>query len=221
MSRQENTEGPEDIVRHYRFHRQIFENKKKILPIERLRVSTYYKNHKRLFDKLYFICTKYKIDYREYVKFCVLENGCMDPYCLADVQSFAKFGHYIDRINKYRKIYNYYVKSANNVADECIRLGYRSSSEYIGHLVSDNELGYKYITGNISKYYIATLGNIDEIFKRMDLQNRTELGIIASVSGELNNDVQTAFKMFEKSEAHTISFTDSLINKKQKQIENQ
>ena len=209
-----NCNDPETMVRVIKYYSQEFVKGKKNTPFKLIRCKGEYVKNKKKYDQLFNLCEKYKIKTLDYIKFSILMNGTKTVDTMLSVQSFLQYANYKKRKSRYAKIYKYYMKSANNVVDMCIKNGYTDTIDCLRHLIQENRLGYEYLSGRLSKYYLASIQNFKKIYEKLDRQSKEELCIIHDVADELNKYVQDTFKEFRNMHVHTISFTDKLLKTK-------
>ena len=205
---------PETLVRYYKYYRQRTDPMVTFpVAFERVGTAVYYSKNRKWFNRLSDIVWKFGIDHNKYIKFCVIKIGIQDGRELLKPENFRRYAEYLKVFEQYKRIYERYVKTAEYIADRCIEGGI-TPARFIGRLIRENRLGYEYMSGRISKHFIASIQNFDKIFERLDKINQDELRIILEISGELNHDIQEAFLMFKSQRVKPISFTERIIEKK-------
>jgi len=210
---------PETIASYWKYFCQLKNDSVvRKLMLKDVRYVTEYKKYKKYFDTFCKIAIKYRISYVKYINYCINDLRIQTPKDLLSVKNLKSFAEYLNSKDYYYGIYKNYLKSANNVADSCIKYGYSSSSQYISDLIKKNLIAEEFITGRISRYYIATIQNFKKIYNFLDNINRDELHIIYDVCENLNQDVQDAFLMFKSQQVRPICFTDALIKEKKTKL---
>lgn len=206
-------EEPETLAKYFKFYIQYTkQNQFMFVPLERVGYKGCYKENKRYFDKLSDVCSKYKINARDFIKFCVMSRTAQTPANILSVECFKKYADTIALKERYATIYKSYLRSAKNIAVYCIENG-KTPLEYVKSLIVNNQLGYEYATGNLSKHYIASLQNFKKLFYRLDRINRDELSTIHNVASELNDEIQSVFLMYKNQRAKPISLAEAMIVK--------
>lgn len=191
-------------------------------PLERIRAKTLYQNNKKAFDKFVLAFQKFGIDIVKYLKFLTHECGKTEkdiPDVLLNNVYFYRFADYLKVRNQYYKIYKYFLKSANNIADDCMRLGFCSTKDYLRHLIKTRRLVNEYVAGRISCYYLSAIQNFKQVIKKLDPLSRDEFSKILQRYDKYNVDVNEAFKLYKSCSINPIKFTDELIWKKQTENE--
>lgn len=184
------------------------------LPLNRISAKTLYNKNKKAFDKFVTVYNKYNIDIIKYLKFVTIECGKTEkdiPEVLLSQVYLSKFIEYLQVRQQYYKIYKYFLKSANNIVDDCIRLGYTSVKEYLRYLISNNKLVNEYVAGRISCYYLCAIQNFKKIVPKMDVISQHEFSKILMRYDKYNLDVQEAFRLYKSNSIKPIKFTEELL----------
>lgn len=207
---------PKDLPRLFKYYRQ-FDNKtlKCKQKFEYVQASGEYSRRKRLFDRLNAVLLKYKIDRERFVRYCALGTGCAAPEDMADVRYFKMYADHLKRVSQYGGIIHNFRKSASNLADMCIS-NRTTPVQEIARMVTGNRLAYEYITGHLSKYFIACIKNFRKIYWKLDRMNRDELRILYDVSEELRDVAQKAFLEREGRTVAPLGLADETIREKLK-----
>ena len=206
----------EDVVRYYKFFKQEVNKLVEIkLPLLQIPYKSEYTAHKKIYDKLTVIFNKYGINYVKYIKFCVKRlnptNWKITPEELLNSENFVKFASYLKLKEQYMSIYRIYMKNVDFIAKECI-MRRTTPKEYIKGLILENKLGYEYMSGRISKYFLSTIQNFRKIYFKLDDMNRDELSIIYNNVEILNQSVQEAFLMYRNRTIKPIELIKDRIN---------
>lgn len=200
----------------------IYQKKAKDYAVNFVNVSgktTYYKS-KKVFDVLSKICEKYSIDGKDYIRFCVYEEG-INFYNVSKLLDIVNFQRYAEKkkINEqYQKIYSYFIKSANYIVDECLEKKYDSCKEFLKRQILHNTLAEKVLSGKISIYYLASIKNIKDIVSKMDQMSRDTFETLVERTDKLNSDLQDAFMHITYKKVNPIKFTDDLLYKRQQNM---
>lgn len=181
--------------------------------LNRIAAKTLYSDNAKSLDKLAEICIKYNINAVDYVSYCVKELNKRDITVLVEAGSIKL---YIEKLlvnRRLEKIYGYFVKSANNIAANCLALGFNSIRAYMRYLITNNLLVNEYVSGNISVYYLCSLHNFNRIIPKMDIISRAEFDNIISRYDKYNVDVQEAFIRFTSNRVKPIKYTENILLK--------
>ena len=192
-------------------------------PIEKIAARGFYQKNKKAFDKFVKIYQKYSIDILKYFKFLIYECRKTEKDAAEVLLSqvyLSKFIDYLKVNNQYYRIYKYFLKSAENIANDCVKLGFMSTKEYIRHLIATRMLATKYVAGEISIYYLSAIQNFKKIILKLDPISQAEFSKILNRYDKYNSDVQDAFKIYKSCRINPIKFTDELIWKKLEQKQN-
>lgn len=183
-----------------------------IVPEDQIPYKTYYWNHKNTIDRLHKVIVKYKIDSREFFNFAVKQTKIYTPELLLRPGIFLEFARRKEERNRLEKIYKFFEKSVNNIAETCVERNI-TAKEYIRELIVQNRIAYEFMSGRISKYFIASIQNFKQIYKHLDEMNKSELRIIYNAADELNAMLQDAFLMKTGTYAKPMSSVESRIIK--------
>lgn len=208
----------EDLARVHKYLLQAFDKNiedgiKRNLPFSMIRAKEMYKIDKDSYDKVYRFCKKFNVNVVNYMKWCLFVNCTRDINVIVQSVTFINYANFLKRKKQYKNIFDYYNRSARNVAELCIKNNWSSSLQYLRNSIVNNTIGSDYISGFVSKYFLVTIPGFRKIFTKIDRQTRDELSIIINVCDELNKDVQDVFLEFTGKPVQAMEFTDNLINK--------
>ena len=162
------------------------------------------------------IFNKYKLDLTKYIRFFIEVLDKREKDVKADLVSNASITKYIDwlkLLDKQDKVYKWYVKSAKNIAEDSIKLGYFSAKDFLRYLISNKKIAEYFVTGRISVYYFAAIPNVKKIIPKLDRFAKAELMKLYDRFELYNNEITTAFMRKTNYKANPIKFTDDLIYK--------
>lgn len=179
-----------------------------------VRSSSTYQKFRKSFDNLAKIVEKYNINGAKYVNFCVHDRCVIDPSCLLDANNIWFYGQELLKDEEYHKIYDLYRKSASNVAEDCLRFGYDNVVCYLRFLIENDKIAEQYISGRMSRYYIASFPNFDKLYEKMGRNSRAELDIISKTHNELNKDVQDAFLKLKNCHVSPVRYATEILKEK-------
>lgn len=205
-------------ARIWRWARQDKEKWRKFkLPLERVTAKTIYSNHRKAFDCLASAFAKNNVSPLSYIKFFAVEyDGCEERIDkeLTSTGALRAFETYIETSAKRCKIYSWFMKSVNNIVDECVKNGWFTTKDFIRHLINERKLAGWYASGKISKYYLAAIPNFWKVVPKLDHFAKEELKIVAERYDVYNSEVNEAFLQLKNFKVNPIALTDALIYEK-------
>jgi len=187
------------------------------LPLERITAKSIYEKHKKAFDTLAKVFARHGISPKAYLKFFATEfNGAEEiiDTKLVDKGTILDFENWVFTTAKRKKIYSWFMKSVDNIVDECIENGWFTTKDFIRHLINDKKLANWYASGKISKYYLAAIPNFWKIIPKLDHFSREELKTLAERYDLYNTEVNEAFLTLKSFKINPIALTDALIYEK-------
>lgn len=178
--------------------------------------TSLYKKHKKVLDKLFFIQEKYGIDLVRYAKFFVDRFNFTDENVekISDPQYILWYAEMLNTNAKRNRIYQHVMKSVENVVNECVEHRFSSVKEYFRHAIENKLLASKFLSGKISRYYLAGIRNLKEIVEKMDPISKDTLKEIVDSQESLLSDVQDAFFYMRRIKVSIISLTNEMLYKK-------
>ena len=182
-----------------------------------------YKKHKAVCDRCFEIQQKYGIDLVKYLNFFLSRYKLTDENMekIADASNFMWYAEDLQISVKREKVYGYVLKSVNNIVNDCIEQDFISVKEYLKHLIEKNKLAEKYLSGKISRYYLAGIKNLRKLVAKMDVINQDTLREIVDQQEQLLSDVQDAFMQMKNARVSIIDLTSECLSKtKQKKNNN-
>lgn len=188
------------------------------MPIEKIGYIVFYKKNKKKFDNLVFIFNKNNINILEYIKFLILQLKVKIFNVNENLLNITNIQKYIEycAIKKQREnIYNYIIKSIENIANDCIHLNFLKTIDYIKYLILNKKLVQYYISGKISKYYLSAISKFPDLVKKMDNISKDEFQSLVNKFDKYNNDAKEAMIFKTKKVFSVIQQTDNKIKEKQ------
>ena len=214
---EENISEAQNAARIFMFYAQFKNTSQQFkLPFKKIRAKSFYIKHKKEFDKLVLIFNKYSLDLTKYIRFFIEVLDKREKDIKADLVSNASITKYIDwlkLLDKQDKVYKWFVKSAKNIAEDSIKLGYFSAKDFLRYLISNKKIAEYFVTGRISVYYFAAIPNFKKIIPKLDRFAKAELMKLYDRFELYNNEITTAFMRKTNYKANPIKFTDDLIYK--------
>ena len=204
-----------DIARYLIYFSKTKDSSKEI-NIVNISGVTLYRRHRDMFDRLFRIQEKYDFDLVRYCKFFVSRFNFTDENIkkISDPQYILWYAEMLKTNAKYQRIYSYVEKSVDNIVEDCVKLHYSSVKEYLRHLIVENLLGQKFLSGQISRYYLAGIKNLKQIVRKMDNLNRDTLREVVESQESLLSELQDAFLYIRRNRVSIISYTDEKLYRK-------
>ena len=185
------------------------------LPLKLVSGKALYKAHKDAFDKFAEIAAKNNFDIDRYIKYCV-RCGITEKLievCLTSTTMIDKYMLHVKAYEKRKKIYQWFIKSAKNIATECIEEGYFTAKDLLSHIIKSQKLNAYIASGRISIYFFAAIPNFDKAIPKLDYFSQLELQPLLSHFDVYHSEVNKAFLQVKNCMVNPIDFTDKLICK--------
>lgn len=187
------------------------------LRLERVTAKGIYASHKDVFDRLAKVFNDNNVSPIEYLKFFAVEwcgsedkldTELLDPKVIQAFETFKK------ATAKKHQIYSWFMKSVDNIANECVERGWFTTKDFIRHLINEKKLAGWYVSGKISKYYLAAIPNFWKIVPKLDYFSKIELQQVADRYDMYHSEVNEAFLKLKKFKINPIALTDAIIYEK-------
>lgn len=204
-----------DVAIVFKYYLQ-FTNKKliNIMPVQRIQAKMLYKNNKNIFDKCYSIFTKYNINIDSYIDYFINIEKKSNYHLQSDFLNIITITKFIDylKINEHdKKIYSYFQKSVKNVAKLAVKNHFLSTKDFLKYIIHNKLIGQYYISGIISKYYLAAIPNMKLIIPKLDQFSQNELMDVYNKFESYNAEITKAFLKMKNQKINPIQLTDKLI----------
>ena len=185
------------------------------LPLKLVSGKTLYKKHKAAFDKFAEIAMKNNFDVDRYIKYCIKcgINEDVVETCLTSTTMIDKYIEYVKRFEKRKKIYAWFIKSAKNIALECINEGYFTTKDLLKDLIQNKKISSYIASGYISIYFFAAIPNFNKVIPKLDYFSQLELDQLKNHFDVYHSEVNKAFMQVKNCMVNPIDFTDKLICK--------
>ena len=109
------------------------------------------------------------------------------------------------------KIYGWFMKSINNIALDCIDLGFLSSKDYLREMIVQRKLAGYYLTGKISKYWFAGIPSFKKVIAFLDELSRDEFHDRFEKFDISNTEINKATMKMKNCTVNPIKMTDAVI----------
>jgi len=186
------------------------------LSVDRVSAKSIYQKHKQQFDLLAKICNKYQIDAIKYLDFFVnkLNKFEKDIDCsLITVNSINKYVENLQITTLHNNIYKNFLRSVDNIVEDCIHLNFNSVIDYLRHLISNRTLASYYLSGKISTYYFAAIPKFRKVIDKLDNLSKDEFRTLYERYDKYHSDVNEAFLKIKNIKINPIKYTNDAILK--------
>ena len=123
-------------------------------------------------------------------------------------QTIKKFIWGLEIVEQKKKVYKWFLKSAENIAQDCIDSGFTSSKDYLRDLISSKRLANYYLTGKISKYWLSGIPTFKKIITKLDQLSQDEFHEIYERFDLYNTEINEAFLQEKQCKVNPIRYTD-------------
>jgi hypothetical protein len=180
------------LAHMFKYHSQDFDQRiVRKMPYSSVRYESFLTKHSKTFTRLTFVVLKYGVDPESFVRHALSEFGARTPEQAATAECFRSYASAVYRNAKYDDIYDKYSRTVESLARMCLELGI-GPKELVADMVLKNRLAYEYISGRVSKYFLAAISNFEAVYDRLDKMNKDELSIICNALDELRVMVNEA-----------------------------
>ena len=204
----------EHVAKIFKYYRRLQNPyKSKSIPLKLVSGKKLYLENKDLFDRFASIAKLNNFDYEPYIKYCVrcgINESTLDV-CLASTKMIDKYILHMKNVDLRKKIYKWFIKSAKNIAERCIKEGYFTTKDFLRMLIDSKKIGNTIITGEISLYFFAAIPNFKKVICKLDYFSRQELRLLDEHFDIYHSDVNKAFLQEKNTYINPIDFTDKLI----------
>lgn len=208
-----------ELAKWFKYYRQYVSSYVvNALPFEKIRANGLYLKNKKQFDSLAKFLSKHKLDASKYIHFLVADQKTNEANARSGLLSIMNLKAYVEKlkIEQIRiKRYKYFMKSVKNIAEECAKTGCKTTAEYFKHLVHEKKLSAYYLSGKISKYYLASLPDFPKLVEKLDSMSQDEFAPLCHKFEKYSIDIKEALKQKLNRVPSTIKLTDAAIQKKQ------
>lgn len=211
----------ENVAQYFKYLQQFnFDFIEQKLDLRRVPWKTTYHKYQKSFDKLVHIFNKYGLDVFKYIDFFVKvskksERNIRDE--LVSAKSFEEFEVYLAAEEKRKKAFKWFMKSVENIANDCFEMGILTTKDYIRHLIATRKIGSCYLTGKISKYWFAAIPTFKKFADKIDSLSRDELTEVFKMCDIYNSEINEAFQLMKNCKVNPIKVTDEAIFKRRVQ----
>ena len=194
-------------------------NRRFNVSLKRIGAKSVYLRHKKVFDRLAAISLKKDLPIADYISFFAkdFDGGSSEGFLdknLVSTDAFSAFADYLQKKDKQKKIYKWFMKSVKNIVEECIENDWFTTKDFLRNLIDQKKLGSWYAAGKISKYYLAAIPNFWKIVPHLDHFSKLELKQVADRYDIYNREINETFLKLKNFKVNPIRMTDTLIYEK-------
>ena len=220
LSRDHQSFNGELVAKTFKYYRRQYDSHvNPNVPVRLIPVRSLYLKNKEQFDKFADIANKNNFDVDSYMRYCV-KCGIKESnvsVCLSSTVMIDKFFLHMKVVNKRKKIYKWFLKSAKNIAKQCIDEGYDSTKDYLVDLIRSGKIANYVSAGTISLYFFAAIPKFDKVIKELDMFSKQALYLLDEHFDVYHSEINKAFLQAKNVKVNPISFTDRLIDKMREQ----
>lgn len=156
------------------------------------------------------------MDIQKYIYFYirVLNKGEQDlKNDFLNISTIFKYIDWLKFIEKQDSIYNKFIKSVNNIAKECLQLGFYSTKDFIKYIIQTKKISSYLLSGKISQYYFAAIPNFNRLIPKLDHFARADFNYIFENFEMYNAQIIQAYERKTNKKVNPIKITDEQIFK--------
>lgn len=216
--RNEQKDNAEYIAKLFKYYRQyVCGYIKHEISIQRISAKIFYKTYQKYFDMLFDIFSKNNLDIETYIKFYTIELGKTErdiKSSLVSYDTLHKYLTYLSGIEKKKYIFKMFKKSAEEMTKICLENNFLTTKDCLKYLISEKKLGSLFISGKITKYYLAAIPGIVKIIPKLDHFSKLELSEIIDKYEIYYTEIMQSFMYIKNCKINIFEFTDNMISKK-------
>ncbi len=213
---QENAQSSdgEKVAQLFKYYRYIQNPyKSKTIPLKLVSGKALYSANKTMFDAFAKTAQDNKFNVEPYIKYCVkcgMTESTLDV-CFASPTMLSKYLAHVKKFALRKKIYRWFMKSAKNIAQECVDNGYFTTKDFLRMLIETSQIGTYVVAGKISLYFFAALPNFKKAIPKLDHFSQQELHLLDEHFDIYHSEVNKAFLQEKNMYINPVDFTDKLI----------
>ena len=206
----------EQVAKLFKYYRLLQKTYgKKSIPLKLVSGKDLYAKNKKMLDDFASLAAKHSFNVEPYIKWCIahgIDESNFDV-CFSSSTMISKYKIHVERAAKRKQIYRWFMKSAKNIARECVESQYFTARDFLKALIDSKQLGAYVASGKISVYYLAAMPSFSKLVSKLDYFSRLELRCLEEHFDIYHSDVNKAFIMMKNKMVNPIEFTDLLICK--------
>lgn len=209
-----NIDSPETLAKYFVYIESS--TKSNVAKVKWVNISGkgFYSKHKKIFDKFFEFSDKYSLDLKAYVKFTVNVLKCTRGNFESIFKDANTLNSFYERAivqeNNF-KIYGYFQKSVKNIVKDCLAKGYTDVRDYLLELAETDKLAAKCFSGEISRYYLASLKDFKKLYDKLGQISKDELQIVLDCQDKYATDVQNAFLFVKSVKINPVQYTNKTL----------
>lgn len=190
------------------------------IPIHRVSAVAFYEEHQDIFDRLAKYFKKNRLDISTYCYFYVNVLNKRDrdiDTTLLTKSSLIGYADFLGTREKDRQIFSWFMKSAENLANEAVEHGFVLTKDVLRYLIKSRKIAQWVVCGKLSVYFLAAIPRFDSAIPRLDFFARAELEKLRQMFDIYSTDVNRAFLTVKCVKLNPFAVTDELIAKKRRE----
>lgn len=163
--------------------------------LRRVQAMGLYEGHKTAFNALASFFKDHRLNVSEYLKYFAENLDGRDANLDRDLlsrYSLEKYYEWLHGIERRRRIYGWFMKSARNLAAMCVDGGYMSAKDCFIDALREKRLSQLVVSGQISAYFLAAIPGFKNVIPKLDAFARQDLAELYDRFDMYSTDVNEA-----------------------------
>lgn len=166
------------------------------IPLPMIKAKAFQQKYHTQINKLIKIVQNFEnFDVYKYLSFFVdniYKNDC-DIKTLVSTYNFTQYKNYLEYLEKQERIYGYFMKSVNNIVNDCKQLQIFSAKDYLRYLIQNKKLSQYYVSGRISCYFFAAIPKFKMLIDKLDPLTRSDFSELYNMYEMYNAEIVKVF----------------------------
>lgn len=166
------------------------------IPLPMIKAKAFQQKYHAQINKLIKIVQSFEnFDVYKYLSFFVdniYKNDC-DIKTLVSTYNFTQYKNYLEYLEKQERIYGYFMKSVNNIVNDCKQLQIFSAKDYLRYLIQNKKLSQYYVSGRISCYFFAAIPKFKMLIDKLDPLTRSDFSELYNMYEMYNAEIVKVF----------------------------
>lgn len=166
------------------------------IPLPMIKAKAFQQKYHAQINKLIKIVQSFEnFDVYKYLSFFVdniYKNDC-DIKTLVSTYNFTQYKNYLEYLEKQERIYGYFMKSVNNIVNDCKQLQIFSAKDYLRYLIQNKKLSQYYVSGRISCYFFAAIPKFKMLIDKLDPLTRSDFRELYNMYEMYNAEIVKVF----------------------------
>lgn len=189
------------------------------IPFNRVSAKSFYSEHRKAFDDTAAFFSSHGLDAKPYIEFFVNDlsaNGYDIDEKLYSKRTISEYATKLQAAEKRKKIYGWFMKSVSNIVDMCIEYDYASGNDCILALIRSKRLAGEFVSGRISKYFLAALPSFRSVIPKLDHFAKAEFAELYDKFDIYNTEINDTFLRYRNRTANPFETVDRELAKRKR-----